>query len=148
MRKISTLALAIFASSSLYAADMDHSKMDHSKMNHSSSSVSKSAYHNKMSKGGYDITLSSEKPLVSGSNKVSVLLEKNGKVITDAKVKIKFFMPEMPGMPYMEYKAKGIQVGSNYEMDISLAMSGTWQYQLSFKTSDEKVYKTRGSVNL
>lgn len=148
MKKISILALAILTSGSLYAADMDHSKMDHSKMNHSSSNISKSAYHNQMSKGGYDITLMSEKPMVSGSNKITATLEKDGKSVEGAKVKVKFFMPEMPGMPYMESISKGKKVGDKYHMDVSLSMSGTWQYQLSFKTSDGKVYKTRGSVNL
>jgi len=148
MKKISTLVLAILTSSSMYAADMDHSKMDHSKMNHGSSSMSKSAYHNKMSTGGYDITLSSEKPMVSGTNKITITLEKAGQTVEGAKVRVKFFMPEMPGMPYMESKANGTKIGDKYHMDVSLSMSGTWQYQLQFKTSDGQVYKTRGSVNL
>lgn len=143
MKKISILALVILTSSSMYAVEMDHSKMSHN-----SSNISKSAYHNKMSKEGYDITIMSEKPMVSGSNKIAVMLEKAGKFVEGAKVKVKFFMPEMPGMPHMESKAKGIKVGDKYYMDVNLGMRGTWQYQLLFKTSDGKVHKTRGSVNL
>lgn len=168
MRKISILALAILTSSTLYAADIDHtgehmhegkmtnhekeatsmSDMDHSKMNHGSSSMATSAYHNQMSKDGYDFTMMSEKPLVRGSNKITVILEKDGKFVEDAKVRVKFFMPEMPGMPYMESKSKGMKMGDKYHMDINLGMSGTWQYHLEVKTSDGKVHKTRGSVNL
>mgnify|MGYP003960953733 FL=1 len=57
-------------------------------------------------------------------------------------------MPEMPGMPYMEYKAKAKLVNGEYKMMINFAMGGTWQYQLKFKTSDNKIHTLRGSVNI
>jgi len=99
-------------------------------------------------KDGYTIKLSSEKSLVSGSNVVFITLEKNDTVIKNAKVKIKVFMPEMPGMPYMEYKGKAKLVGDTYKVMVNFAMSGTWQYQIKFKTNDGKVHKVRGSVNI
>jgi len=97
---------------------------------------------------GIDVSLKSVNELVVGNNDFSVTLAKDGMAITDAKVKVKFFMPEMPGMPYMEYKQKAKLVDGKYKMNINLSMSGTWQYQLRFKTSDGKKYKIRGSVNL
>lgn len=100
------------------------------------------------SKNGYDIHLKSVKSLVVGSNDFIITLKKDGKIIKDAKVKIKFFMPEMPGMPYMEYKAKGKLFDDTYKTNINFSMSGTWQYQLKFKTSDNKIHKIRGSVSL
>lgn len=100
------------------------------------------------SKDGYDIELKSDKNLVVGTNKMFVKLSKDGNYITDAKVKIKFFMPEMPGMPYMEYEDKAKLVGDKYMLNINFSMGGTWQYQLKFKTSDDKVHTVRGSVNL
>jgi hypothetical protein len=33
-------------------------------------------------------------------------------------------------------------------MNINLPMSGTWQYQLKFKTDDGVVHTIKGSVNL
>jgi hypothetical protein len=99
-------------------------------------------------KNGYDIQLTSEKSLVVGDNNLFVQLSKDGEVVTDAKVKVKFFMPEMPGMPYMEYKDKGKLVGDKYKMMINFSMGGTWQYQLKFKTKDDKIHTVRGSVNL
>jgi len=99
-------------------------------------------------KDGYTIKLSSEKSLVSGSNVVFITLEKNDTVIKNAKVKIKVFMPEMPGMPYMEYKGKAKLVGDTYKVMVNFAMSGTWQYHIKFKTNDGKVHKVRGSVNI
>ena len=97
---------------------------------------------------GVDVTLKSANDLVTGSNDFFVTLSKDGKAISDAKVKIKFFMPEMPGMPYMEYKSKAKFVDGKYKLNGNFAMGGTWQYQLLFKTKDGEKYKIRGSVNL
>ncbi len=99
-------------------------------------------------KDGFGIKLTSEKSLIVGDNTIFVALSKDGKVVTTPKVRIKFFMPEMPGMPYMEYKDKAKLVGDKYKMMINFAMSGTWQYHLQFKTEDGKVHTVRGSVNL
>lgn len=100
------------------------------------------------SKNGYDVVLSSEKSLVVGNNEIVVALSKAGKTVQNAKVKIKFYMPEMPGMPYMEYEAKGKRVENHFKMLINFSMGGTWQYQLKFKTDDGKIHKIRGSVNI
>ena len=97
---------------------------------------------------GYKIMFTSDKPLVVGSNEIAVTLQKDGKVVTDAKVKIKVFMPEMPGMPYMDDKVKLKFDDKNYKGSVNFSMSGTWQYHLKFKTSDEKVHKVRGSINI
>lgn len=100
------------------------------------------------SKNGYDVKLTSQKSLIVGNNTFFVELGKAGEAITNAKVKAKFYMPEMPGMPYMEYVGKAKLVNGKYKMMINFSMGGTWQYQLKFKTKDGKVHKLRGSVNL
>jgi len=97
---------------------------------------------------GYGVSLTSTKPLVVGNNDIVVTLYKDNKELTDAKVKVKFFMPEMPGMPYMEYKEKLKNDGKSYKGVVNFSMSGTWQYNLKFKTADGEVHKVRGSVNL
>lgn len=99
-------------------------------------------------KNGYEVELTTTKSLVVGDNDFFVTLSKDGTKVTDAKVKAKFFMPEMPGMPYMEYEDKAKLVNGKYKMMINFSMGGTWQYQLKFKTSDDKVHTIRGSVNL
>jgi len=99
-------------------------------------------------KNGYDLKLYTKTTPISGNNDFYVTLEKSGKVISNAKMKIKVFMPEMPGMPYMEYKAKAKLVDGVYKMMINFSMSGTWQYHLKFKTIDNKVHTVRGSVNI
>jgi len=99
-------------------------------------------------KDGYVVSLKTEKSLVVGSNDVLISLSQNDRIIKDAKVKIKVFMPEMPGMPYMDYKAKAKLVGDRYKTNVNFSMSGTWQYHIKFKTADTKVHTIRGSVNL
>lgn len=99
-------------------------------------------------KNGYDINLSSQKSVIVGNNSFDIKLSKDGVAITDAKVKLKVFMPEMPGMPYMESEDNATLVNGIYKMNINLPMSGTWQYQLKFKTDDGVVHTIKGSVNL
>ena len=99
-------------------------------------------------KDGFNVKLTSTKALVAGSNEFLVELSKDLKVVETAKVKVKFFMPEMPGMPYMESESEATLVNGVYKMNINLPMSGTWQYQLKFKTDDGVVHTIKGSVNL
>ncbi len=99
-------------------------------------------------KNGYEVKLTSEKSLIVGDNDLFVELSKDANVITDAKMKIKVFMPEMPGMPYMEYKTKAKLVDGKYKMMVNFSMGGTWQYHLKFKTKDGKIHTVRGSVNI
>ena len=99
-------------------------------------------------KDGYDIKLSSQKSLIVGTNTFDIELSKDGVAITDVKVKLKVFMPEMPGMPYMEYEDKAVLENGVYKVNINFSMSGTWQYQLKFKTKDDVVHTVKGSVNL
>ena len=99
-------------------------------------------------KDGFDVNFSSTKALIVGTNEFVVELLKDSKVINTAKVKIKFYMPEMPGMPYMESEENGILVDDKYKININIPMSGTWQYQLKFKTDDGVVHTVKGSVNL
>ena len=99
-------------------------------------------------KNGYDVKLSSEKSLIVGSNELFIELSKDSKAIDDVKVKLKVFMPEMPGMPYMEYEDKAVFIDGKYKVSINFSMSGTWQYQLKFKTNDEIIHAVKGSVNL
>ncbi len=98
---------------------------------------------------GYNLNFYTQTTPVVGNTDFFVTIEKDGKIVKNAKVKIKFFMPEMPGMPYMEYKTKGIaQDDGSFKLPVNLSMGGTWQYHLKFKTADGAVHKTRGSVTL
>ena len=122
--------------------------MTNEQMQHMSMTQNKNVYHNQIITNDYKVTVSSKKPLVSGNNPIAITIEKDNKVLTNAKVKAKFFMPQMPGMPYMEYKTKCALKKKKFHCNINLSMGGTWQYQIKFKTSDGKIHKIRGSVNI
>ena len=99
-------------------------------------------------KNGYDLKLYTKTTPISGNNDFYVTLEKSGKVISNAKMKIKVFMPEMPGMPYMEYETKAKFDSEKFVAEVNFSMGGTWQYHIKFRTDDKKVHTLRGSVNL
>ena len=98
--------------------------------------------------GGLTITYSSAKPLVIGDNTIDVKISENGKLITDAtKVELKVFMPEMPGMPYMENKKLLAPKGDIYSGNINFSMGGTWQVKIFIDRGGKK-YKYSSSVIL
>ena len=98
--------------------------------------------------GTLSVTYSSAKPLVTGDNMIDVKITENGKAITDAtKVELKVFMPEMPGMPYMENTKLLAPKGDNYSGNINFSMGGTWQVKI-FIEKDGKKYKHSSSVIL
>ena len=141
--KLALVGLSLVASTALFAAEHDHSKM-----NHGTSVPSGLAYFNEMStKDDYKVILSTQKPFVNGNNEVEIVISNAGKTVDNAEVKVKFFMPEMPGMPYMEYEAEAKLTNGKYKADVHLSMNGTWQYQLKFRTEDKKVRSVKGSIN-
>ena len=96
---------------------------------------------------GFDVELTSKRELSAGSNEIFAKISKDGKTLSDTKVKIKFFMPEMPGMPYMEHEGEGELAGDKYRMIINFCMNGTWQYHLKFKSDDGVIHTLKSSVN-
>ena len=96
---------------------------------------------------GYNLELTSKRDLSAGSNEFFVKITKDGKEVNDAKIKAKFFMPEMPGMPYMEQEGEGKFEDDIYSFVINFCMDGTWQYNIRFKTADDKVHSVKSSVS-
>ncbi len=98
--------------------------------------------------GNLSVTYSSEKPLVVGNNNITVSISENGKAVTNAtKVELKIFMPEMPGMPYMEDIKLLTPSGDAYGGNINFSMGGTWQVKI-FIEKDGKKYKYSSSIIL
>ena len=96
---------------------------------------------------GYNLELTSKRDLSAGSNEFFVKITKDGKEVNDAKIKAKFFMPEMPGMPYMEHDGETKFENGVYKFVINFCMDGTWQYNIKFKTADGKVHSVKSSVS-
>lgn len=102
-------------------------------------------------KDNIHIMLSSQKVLSVGENRITIELNEGGhggNQIKASDVRIKFFMPEMPGMPYMESKDICKNSDNRYRCNINFSMEGTWQYQLFITVSEDTKLKYRGSVNL
>lgn len=97
--------------------------------------------------GSLAVTYASAKPLVVGDNTMEVTVTKDGKPFTGAKVEMKVFMPEMPGMPYMEYIKVLDAAGDKYSGNINYSMGGTWQIRIYIE-KDGKKYKHSSSVIL
>jgi len=95
--------------------------------------------------GSLDVEFSSAKPLVVGDNDIDVKVTKDGKALSNAKVEMKIFMPEMPGMPYMESVKLMTPNGDIYSGNVNLGMSGTWQVKI-FIEKDGKKYKFSSSI--
>ena len=78
--------------------------------------------------GEYTVVASIDKnPPVVGDNNISIVIkDAAGKTVTDAKVKVEYSMPAMPGMPAMNYKEDASLSGSVYSAKMNLSMSGSW----------------------
>ena len=97
--------------------------------------------------GSLNVTYSSAKPLVVGDNTMNVSITKDGKSLEGAKVEFKVFMPEMPGMPYMEEVKIMTPSTEGYSSNVNFSMGGTWQIKI-FIEKDGKKYKHSSSVIL
>lgn len=101
--------------------------------------------------GDLHVMLSSDKALSQGQNRIKIELTKgshDGASVVAKDVRVKFFMPEMPGMPYMESKDICKKVQNHFECSVNFAMDGTWQYQVFIKDEQGRDYRYRGSANL
>jgi hypothetical protein len=97
--------------------------------------------------GSLRVTYTSDKPLTTGNNEIQVEITKEKKPVTGAKVTLKIFMPEMPGMPRMEEKTLMLPDGNNYHGKINFSMGGTWQVRIYIQ-KDGKKYRYKSSVIL
>ncbi len=97
--------------------------------------------------GDVDVKVKSEKDPFVGQNGFAINLAKAGKPLTAKTVKLKVFMPEMPGMPEMgeEVEAKGKD--GIYKASINFCMRGTWQVTVTVVDADGKTKKYKTSVN-
>lgn len=85
-------------------------------------------YEVKKKAGEYDVEVKIDKnPPVVGDNNVTVeVKDASGKHVTDAKVKVEYSMPAMPGMPAMNYKTDTELKGNEYKAKMNLSMAGSW----------------------
>ena len=127
MKKIMVMILAVlFVSSAVYAKD----------------------YEVKKKAGNYNVEVKIDKnPPVVGDNNVKIeITDASGKYIKDAKVKVDYSMPAMPGMPAMRYKTDAELKGDEYKAKMNLSMSGSWNVVVKI-TRDGKTASMKFSVD-
>lgn len=85
-------------------------------------------YEVKKKAGEYDVEIKIDKnPPVVGDNNIGIeIKDASGKYVTDAKVRIEYSMPAMPGMPAMNYKTDTELKGYEYKAKMNLSMAGSW----------------------
>jgi hypothetical protein len=98
---------------------------------------------------GYTVKVEIDKnPPIQGDNNLSLTIKDgSGKIITDAKVKIEYSMPAMPGMPAMNYKADPTLKGNEYKAKLNFSMAGSWGIVVQI-TQAEKVKKVKLNVDV
>ena len=94
-------------------------------------------YEVKKKAGEYDVEVKIDKnPPIVGDNNITIeIKDASGKYVTDAKVKVEYSMPAMPGMPAMNYKTDTELKGDEYKAKINLSMSGTWNIAVKITRS-------------
>ncbi len=97
--------------------------------------------------GNLEVEYVSAKPLATGMNMFTITVKENGQIVKGAKVSMKVFMPEMPGMPAMESDADMVEMGGAMMAHVTLSMHGTWQVSIVVETQDGKKQRLKSSIN-
>lgn len=83
-------------------------------------------YEVKKKAGQYDVEVKIDNPGV-GANAIKIQVkDESGKYVTDAKVNVKYSMPEGVDWPPMHFKTDATLEGHEYEAKIKIPMPGTW----------------------
>jgi len=85
--------------------------------------------------GEYDVEVKINKnPPIVGDNTITIeIKDEAGKYVTDAKIRVDYSMPAMPGMPPMNYKEDAVLSGNTYKAVINLSMAGPWNIEVKIK---------------
>lgn len=104
-------------------------------------------YEVKKKAGNYDVEIKIDKnPPSVGKNNMEIEIREGDQKITDAKVKVEYSMPAMPGMPPMDYKTKAELKDEKYHATIDLSMAGPWNIEVRI-TRDGKTSKAKFSID-
>jgi hypothetical protein len=86
-------------------------------------------------------------PPVVGENNVTIeIKDAAGKNVTEAKVKLDYGMPAMPGMPPMSYKVDAELKGTLYQVKMKPSMAGSWNITIQI-TQGDKVRRVKFNVD-
>lgn len=105
-------------------------------------------YEVKKKAGEYNVEVKIDKnpPVVGDNNATIEIKDASGKYVTDARVKVEYSMPAMPGMPAMNYKADAALSGNAYRAKMNFSMSGAWNVAVKI-TRGGKITAVRFNVD-
>ncbi|KIM11971.1 MAG: hypothetical protein KU37_03755 [Sulfuricurvum sp. PC08-66] len=103
------------------------------------------AYEKSLSTQGVALTLTSAQPLVVGNNTFHLAFA-NAQNIQE--VSIKAFMPEMPGMPYMEDVVTAMPKAGSFTSVVNFSMGGTWQLHIFVTLKEGKKVRLKTAIHL
>ncbi|HBH60806.1 MAG TPA: copper resistance protein [Nitrospiraceae bacterium] len=105
-------------------------------------------YEVKKKAGDFDVVVAIDKnPPAVGKNNLTIdIKDPSGKPVTDAKVKVEYSMPAMPGMPAMNYKTDAELKDGKYTATMDLSMAGSWNITVKI-TRDGKTSKLKFSID-
>jgi YtkA-like len=73
-----------------------------------------------------EMSIDRNPPIVDKNRLTLEIRDNSGREVADAKVLVNYYMPPMPGMPPMNYKAFAKSSGNSYIVIMDLIMSGPW----------------------
>ncbi len=90
-------------------------------------------YESEKTVDGLKVTLSVDRyPLVKGDNTLKVKVDTAaGAPLTDAKVKVRYYMPPMPGMAPMDYETEALLKSGAYSITANIPMEGGWKVEVT-----------------
>lgn len=95
------------------------------------------------------VVMTSQKPLVVGSNTIELQITLANEAVEGAEVTLKSFMPAMPGMPAMESTVDAASLGNGrYKAEVNFSMSGTWQIHIMITPETGRKIRVKTSVNI
>ncbi len=99
--------------------------------------------------GDYTVVARIDKnPPINGENNLALdIKDAAGANVADAKVKVEYSMPAMPGMPAMNYKTDAELKGREYKAKLNFSMSGSWNIDVKISRGG-KTAQTKFTVDV
>lgn len=93
------------------------------------------------------VEIDKSQPIVGDNNLTLTIKDNAGKNVIDAKVKVDYGMPAMPGMPAMNYKVDAVLKGIEYKAKLNFSMASAWNINIQM-IQGEKIKKVRLNVDV
>ncbi len=94
------------------------------------------------------VSMESDPPIKGENDLDIVLVDSEGKPITNGRIKVDYSMPPMGNMPPMIYRTRAKFDGESYNAVINLSMSGQWNINIHIKMLGKSLVKMPFSVKV